>query len=84
MDTNAGNKSLLPQEGDPDDVDDEVFNQVCVEHGNPDAGGLFVPALPPFAEDEESVVEFVFGQFEVVGEMDAATSRHMVHSAQFF
>ena len=29
MDPNAGDQSPPPQEGNPDDVDGEVFNQVC-------------------------------------------------------
>ena len=42
-------------------MDDEVFNEACEELGNPDAGGLFMPVLPPIEVDEESVYEFVFG-----------------------
>ena len=57
---------------------DEVSNQLCEGIGNPDAGGLFVPTLPPFEEYGESVDEFVIGEFEVVGEIDVAASCHMI------
>ena len=78
IDPDTSDKYSLSPEGNPDDVADEVSNQLCEGIGNPDAGGLFVPTLPPFEEDGESVDEFVFGEFEVVGEMDVAASRHMI------
>ena len=78
MDPDTSDKNLLPPEGNPDDVADEVSNQLCEGIDNPDAGVLFVPTLPPFEADGESVDEFVFGKFEVVGEIDAAAYRHMV------
>ena len=55
-----------------------MSNPICEGIGNPDDGGLFVPTLPPFEEDGESVDEFVFGEFEFVGEMDVAASCHMI------
>ena len=78
MDPDSSDESPLPKEGNPDDVDDEVSNQLCEVIGNPDLGGLFVPTLPPVEGDWASVDEFVFGEFEVEGEMDAAASCHMV------
>ena len=78
MDPDTSDKSSLPPEGNPDDVADEVSNQFCEGIGNPYLGGLFVPTLPPFEAEGESVHGFVFGKFEVEGEMDAAASRHMV------
>ena len=78
MDLNACNESPLPPEGNPGDVDDDVSNPICEGLGNPDDGGLFVPTLPPFEEDGESVDEFVFVKFKVVGEIDVTASHHMV------
>ena len=78
MDPDTSDESSQSPEGNPDDVADEVSNQLFEGIGNPDLGGLFVPTLPPFEADGESVDEFVFGEFEVEGEMDAAASRHMV------
>jgi hypothetical protein len=74
----VSDETPMPKEVNPDDVAGEVSLQLCEGVGNPDLGGLFVPALPPFEDDGESVDEFVFGEFEVVREMDAAASRHMV------
>ena len=37
-----------------------------------------MPTLLPFEADGESVDVFVFGEFEVEGEMDEAASHHMV------
>jgi hypothetical protein len=78
MDPDSSDESPLPKEWNPDDVDDEVSNPLCERIGNPDAGGLFLPTLPPFEKDGESVDELVFGKFEVLGEMNVAASRHMV------
>ena len=76
MDPDTSDKSALTSEGNLDDVADEVSNQLCEGIGNPDAGVLFVPTLPPFEADGESVDEFVFGKFEFVGEMYATASHH--------
>ena len=78
MDPDTSDESSLPPEGNPDDVAAEVSNQLCEGIVNPDLGVLFVPTLPPFEADEESVDEFVFIEFAVEGEMDAAASCHMV------
>ena len=78
MDPEIIDETPMPKEGNPDDVAGEVSLQLCEGVGNPDLGGVFVPALPPFEDDGESVDEFVFGEFEVKGEMDAAASRHVV------
>ena len=79
----VSDETPMPKEVNPDDVAGEVSLQLCEGVGNPDLGGIFVPTLPPFgagdkSADEESVDEFVFGEFEVDGEMDSAATRHMV------
>ena len=78
MDPDSSDETPMPKEGNPDDVAGEVSLQLCEGVGNPDLGGLLVPTLPPIEADGESVDEFVFGEFEVEGEMDAAASRHMI------
>ncbi len=79
----VSDETPMPKDVNPDDVAGEVSLQLCEGVGNPDLGGIFVPTLPPFgagdeSADEESVDEFVFGEFEVDGEMDSAATRHMV------
>jgi hypothetical protein len=74
----VSDETPMPKEVNPDDVAAEVSLQLCEGVGNPDLGGLFVPALPPFEDYVESVDEFLFGKFEVDGEMDSASTRHMV------
>jgi hypothetical protein len=79
----VSDETPIPKEVNQDDVAGEVSLQLCEGVGNPDLGGIFVPTLPPFgagdeSADEESVDEFVFGEFEVEGEMDSAAICHLV------
>ena len=71
------------QEGNPDDVDEEVFNQGGMEVDNLDAVGLFVPALPPMEEFDDAADAFLFGEFEYAGEMDEVVLRHISISIRF-
>ena len=62
------------RQGIPDDLN--------VEFGSPSAGGNYVPALPPIADvmpAQPTMADLeIFGKFEFCGEVDSATSCHMV------